>query len=185
MKEWNFYSCTRYNSWFVGIFSKCLYFNWKFVPYTSKQWTSEFISLQNKPFLHTQFATLEENLSNHPRKVFSRPVSCSCLKGRERAEVEFFNRSGVWTFSLKCKVRANHCLRTAFRRPFSVLSQEVRKRVQGMTGHPSSSLSLLHFGEIMKMFTPGGISSRGSTLNVLTSQLESHPRISSGYVSYL
>lgn len=56
---------------------------------------------------------------------------------------------------------------------------------QGMTRHPNCSLSLLHLGKIMKMFTPGGISSHGSSLSVLTSWLESHPRISSGYVSYL
>lgn len=64
-------------------------------PTSQKKCTSEIIKLQKKPFLHTQLAALEENLSNHPRKVFSRPVSCSYLKGRDRAEVEFFNRSGV------------------------------------------------------------------------------------------
>lgn len=90
-------------------FPNVFYFNCKFVPYASKKWTSETIKLQNNPFLHTQFVALEENLSNHPRKVFSRQASCSCLNSRDREEVVFFNRSGVWTFTQKCKVRANHC----------------------------------------------------------------------------
>lgn len=58
-------------------------FNCKFVP-MSKKWISEITKLQSKSFFHTQFATQDENLSSHPKNIFSGLASCNYQKGRGR-----------------------------------------------------------------------------------------------------